>query len=160
MPAGQDVIDAVRTAFAGLPVPSRDAMTNDHCEECVETWQSFCDASGEFLSWEAISLREGRALPLSLLAPPAWRYYLPALIIWCVRDSGKVDVLGDDLPHTLSRCSVPGFDERVRAFTLAQREAIALFLEWRQDVQRAEGWSSSDAPLRHLPNAIRLWRSE
>ena len=163
MPTDPEVIHAAQASFAGAPMPARDAMTNNHCQECVETWRFFCDDTGTFLTWEAISAHQGHALPTSLLRPDAQRYYLPALITWCVRDARRVDVLVSELAHLVSRRSVPGFDEWARAFTPAQREAIALFLEWFRDRTLAEaegGPPLAKSTLRHVLKAIAFWRGE
>jgi hypothetical protein len=53
----------------------------------------------------AVAARPGPAIETPPLSVAAWRYYLPALLIWCVRDTATVDVLVDSVAHILSRRS-------------------------------------------------------
>jgi hypothetical protein len=157
--SGEAVIQAVQAAFAGAPMPPAESLKNDHCHECTETWQRFLDGSGGFMAWEAAAAMPGSAIATSLLRIPAWRYYLPALLIWCVRDAATVDVLLYEVAHTLSRRSDNQFEARSRGFPRDQRESVALFLEWYQDRQLADGCTPGDATLRHIPRGIAYWRS-
>jgi hypothetical protein len=153
------VIQAVRAAFTGVPLPPAESLKNDRCQEHTETWQRFLDGSAGFMPWEAAAAMPGRAIETSLLTIPAWRYYLPALLIWCVRDAATVDVLLDNVAHTLSRRSDNRFEARSRGFSRDQRESVALFLEWYQDRQLADGCTPGDGRLRHVPRGIAYWRT-
>jgi hypothetical protein len=141
-------------------MPPANALKNDHCQECTETCQTFLDASGSFMTWDVAAGQPAARPAISLLTVAAWRYYLPTFLIWCVRDTIQADVLVDTVAHTLSRRSDSQFEERSRGFSRAQREAIALFLEWHQEWQLAEGFAPGEGPLRHTAKGIAFWRSD
>jgi hypothetical protein len=126
----QAVIEAVTSAFGDVALPPSDAMVENHCIECVETWQSLCDPPRTFLSWQVVGGQDARPIEDVLLSLAAWRYYLPALIIWCVRDPRRADVLVDNLAHRLSRRSEADWAARSAGFTPEQRAAIVFYLEW------------------------------
>jgi hypothetical protein len=157
---GQEVVRAVELAFEGGDVPPAAELVNDHCAECVETYRRFWSSPRGFVRWQEAAQRRGSPVETALLSPEAWRYYLPALIVWCVRDTKKVDVLVDNLVHQLT----PGgpsnwgwFGPRSVGFTADQQRAIVHFLRWHQEKERA-GWASlgGESPDRAAA-AIRYW---
>jgi len=159
-PLAETVIQAIQAAFAELPMPPADALKNDHCQECTDTWRWFLDVAAEVMTWKSAAAMPGKAIETSLLSVAAWRYYLPALLIWCVRDRDTVDVLPDNVAHTLSRRSDDWFQARSSGFSPAQRQSVALFLEWYQDWRRAGGCTPGEGPLRHIAKGIAFWRSD
>src|SRR5207344_3154459 len=87
----------VRRAFPAEPVPPAETLFKDHCDECVEVSNAFGGRA-----WPQISLQDLLAGgETSLLTATAWRYYLPAVIYWCVRDREAVDVIADNLVYQL-----------------------------------------------------------
>jgi hypothetical protein len=94
----QDIIDKVHAAFKDVPLPSAEALWNNHCCECSETSAAFGARP-----WSEISLDDllsGRET--ALLSEVAWRYYLPSMIIWCIRAPKDVDVIQDNLVYQLA----------------------------------------------------------
>jgi hypothetical protein len=153
-----DVLDA----FRSTEMPPSAVLMNEHCRECVDTSRLFWDSPGSFATWEVAARREGTCIEAALLTPEAWRYYLPALMTWCVRDTEKVDVLVDNLVHELTPrvgASSEWFAPRAVGFSTDQRRAICSFLAWYQ-AQEATAWSSLGSAL---PNdvsvAIDYWRA-
>lgn len=141
------LIDQIHAAFAGVEPPSAKELLNSHCEECVETSWTFSQKR-----WEDRALDVGQYEETCLLTPAAWRYYLPTVLIWCVRDTKAVDALVDSTIHQLT--PGPGgpdqwLRERTDGYNTAQQCAIAAFLEWC-----CERWpEDEDAPV-----ALRFWR--
>ena len=93
----ESIIGLTRTAFADVAYPGREALFNDHCCECAEVSGSY---GGK--PWSETTLEDvlgGRET--ALLSPAAWRYYLPAVLIWCVREPDAVDVIQDNLVYQL-----------------------------------------------------------
>jgi hypothetical protein len=154
------VMDAVAAAFRSTVMPPVTALVNNHCKECIGTFQAFWDEQKSFMSWQAAAERRGACIEAALLTPEAWRYYLPALIVWCVRDTRQVDVLVDNLVHELT--PRPGadnawFEPRAIGFSAEQRRAILSFLEWYQQREQA-GWASIGAePPGQARSAIKYW---
>ena len=162
MTNAQDVIDEVHAAFQGVPLPSKDALWNNHCCECSEISAAFGARP-----WQEISLDDllsGRET--ALLSEAAWRYYLPSMIIWSIRATEAVDVIQDNLvyqlspPATQEEWAWKWFKPRARGFNREQRQAVVAFLNWYHERQ-VENWAGlGAAPPDHVVRALAFWRSE
>ena len=136
--------------------PDPEALFNDHCCECVEVSAAY---GGK--RWKDISLDDilvGRET--ALLTAAAWRYYLPALMIWCIRAPDAVDVIQDNLVYQLEppaegRGVPEWFEERATGFSEAQRAAILAYLHWSREREEAQ-WAGAEPP-RHAYNALTYW---
>jgi hypothetical protein len=150
----------VAEAFPSEPVPPKDELFNGHCCECVEV----SDAFG-YKAWAAVSLDELRAGgETALLSPTAWRYYLPAVMTWCVRAPDEVEVIQDNLVYQLeppSPADDPGlqqwFFERMKGFSLLQRQAILGYLDWYRERQEAEYARLAMEPPGNVYRALEYW---
>jgi hypothetical protein len=96
----------------------------------------------------------------ALLTAAAWRYYVPALMIWCIRAPETVDVIQDNLVYQLEppaegRGVPEWFEERAIGFSEAQRAAIVAYLDWYREHEEAQ-WAEV-APPRHVYNALTYW---
>jgi hypothetical protein len=155
------LIDEVSIAFRGTALPPATALLNEHCNECIETSRVFWDTPNSFIAWESAAERRGAYVEAALLTPEAWRYYLPALLIWCVRDTGQVDALLNNLAHELTPRADSGrdwFEPRSIGFSPEQRCAIVTFLEWYREHEQAE-WASIGAEHpNEVAAAIDFWR--
>ena len=83
------------------------------------------------------------------------------MLVWCVRDTDKVDVLIDNLVHELTPRVGRGsdwFEPRSRGFSAEQRGAIVLFLEWYQKREQAEWASIATDPTGGVSGALEYWR--
>jgi hypothetical protein len=142
------VIRQISAAFASVPLPEPALLHNPHCCECEET----SNASGG-RPWTAIALEDVlRGREVALLSAAAWRYYLPALMIWCIRAPEAVDVLQDNLVHQLEppddgRGVPEWFAQRAPGFSPAQREAIVAYLEWYRE-REEQHWPAGTVPRR------------
>lgn len=127
----ETVLERVAAAFAGVPRPAEEALINRHCCECLETSEALGGSA-----WQEVSLEQLLAArETALLTVEAWRYYLPAVIAWSVREPDAVDVIADNLVMQLTPPGEDGgladwFEPRTRGFTSDQRAAIAAFLVW------------------------------
>ncbi len=154
-----DIIRCIDAAFAETPQPAPEALLNQHCCECAETSAAFAGKP-----WQEISLDDllaGRET--ALLSAPAWRYYLPAMMIWCIRAPDVVDVIQDNLvfqlePPADGRGVPEWFAERATGFSEEQRAAIAAFLHWYRELDEVR-WEGTEPP-RHVYNALRYWTPE
>jgi hypothetical protein len=135
------VLEEIGAAFSGTELPASTVLMNEHCEECIYVSRKFCDAEGSFMTWESAAQREGSSFAPSLLTSDAWRYYLPTLMTWCVRDTEKVDVLVDCLVYELTPPESDDrewFSARTNDFTVDQRRAICSFLQSHHNQELAE----------------------
>lgn len=154
----EDIIRQIEAAFADAPYPGREALFNHHCCECEEVSASY---GGK--RWAEITLADVLAgRETSLLTPAAWRYYLPAMMIWCIRAPDTVDVIEDNLVYQLEppdeHRGVPEwFEERAWGFSPEQRSAIVAYLDWYRERDEAR-WHGAEPP-RHVHNAIAYWAS-
>ena len=157
---GQDVIGAVTAAFEHGDLPPEDSLTNDHCDECIETYRKFWSEPLKFVTWQEAARRQGSRLEAALLSVGAWRYFLPTLIVWCIRDTARVDALVDNLVHQLTPpppSDRDWFGPRSVGFTADQRKAITHFLEWYREKEKVE-WASVGGPSPdNAADAIRYW---
>jgi hypothetical protein len=157
------VIDEVVAAFRTTVLPASALLIKNHCNECIDTFRLFWNTPGSFMTWESAAAREGTRVESALLTPAAWRYYLPAMLIWCVRDTDKVDALVENLVYELTpKVGVDGrktwFEERAPGFSAEQRRAVTTFLEWCQRREIAEWASIGGDPPREAGAAIEYWR--
>lgn len=158
----QEIIDQVHAAFRDVPLPSGEDLRNDHCCECSEISAAFGARP-----WSEISLEDllaGRET--ALLSEAAWRYYLPSMIIWCIRNPEVVDVIQDNLvyqlapPETQEEWAWEWFRPRASGFNREQRKAIVAFLNWHRD-REEEHWSAlGAAPPAHAARALAFWGNE
>jgi len=163
MPDAEAVAAKVAEAFPSEPVPSRDSLLNEHCCECAEVSNAY-----GFKPWVAISLDELRAGgETALLTATAWRYYLPAVMTWCVRAPEAVDVIQDNLVHQLGPPSPSDdsgrrdwFAERTGQFSPAQRQAILSYLTWYRERQEAEYSALDMNPPGQVYRALEYWKSD
>ncbi len=155
----QQVIDQLTAAFSDVAQPAADALMNHHCCECLETSSAF---GGK--PWADISLDNllaGRET--ALLTAEAWRYYLPAMIIWCIRAPDTVDVIQDNLvyqlepPHTEGGSVREWFEERAVGFNQEQRNAIVAYLEWYRSREEADWAALGGKPPDHVYSALEFW---
>jgi hypothetical protein len=123
-----EAIDALLIdAFGPVPKPPRESLLNRHCEECLETSEAFADKV-----WQDVTLDDvERGQAIELFTPAAWRYFLPALIRWYVRDADAADGPLQFLPSQLTPPKTEagqraflatrhdGFDDRQRAAIVA-----------------------------------------
>ena len=93
---GGQLIEQIKDAFRGVDPPAASALMNNHCEECIETSWAFSQKR-----WEDLAADVGSYQETALLTPDAWRYYLPTIMIWCLRDTEIVDALVDNTNNGL-----------------------------------------------------------
>jgi hypothetical protein len=150
------VIDRIRAAFADTQQPPRETLINNHCCECADVSAAFAEKR-----WTEVTLDDVmRGREIALLTAAAWRYYLPAFLIWTIREPKTVDVLQDNLEFQLAPPvdghGVPEwFEQRAPGFSTAQRSAIAAFLDWSRE-RAEEVWPPGTVPP-HVYNALRYW---
>ena len=157
----EQIVQQIRDAFANVPQPPADALVNNHCCECAETSAAYAGKR-----WAEVSLEELlRGIEISLLTASAWRYYLPAFLIWTIRNPDAVGVLEDNLvfqlePPREGRGVPEWFNERAPGFSPKQRRAIAAFLEWyRAREEAAYAPFGVDRPS-HVDRALKYWTGE
>ncbi|HET6341340.1 MAG TPA: DUF6714 family protein [Gemmatimonadota bacterium] len=155
------VLELVEGAFARVDMPSEEVLVNHHCCECLETSEAYAGAA-----WQEVTLDQllaGRET--ALLTVEAWRYYLPAVIAWSVRDPAAVDVIADNLVFQLTPPGDGGalggwFEPRASGFDPAQRAAIAAFLEWFAERERASWGELGAVPPGRTDRALAHWSTD
>ena len=153
----EEIAARAKEAFPAEPVPSKDALFKDHCDECIDVSNAF-----GVRPWTAVPLRDIVGKETALLTAAAWQYYLPAMISWCVRDPETLDFLPDFLVYQLEPPE-PGktdewFVERKDGFSDAQRKVIIAYLEWYRTRLEAEYATLEMTPPRHVYRALEYWR--
>jgi len=152
--ASADLLRRIESAFADVPQPPPDLLYNTHCIECREVSDFFA-----VRPWQAVAVLTGRIIGTPLLTAEAWRYYLPAILIWCVRDTAAADVL---VENTVSQLTPPAdgesrwFTPRCQGFNVLQCNAIVAFLDWyRATLDELAG--QDPEPVGGLSSARAYW---
>jgi hypothetical protein len=153
----------IREAFPPAAPPPPEELSN-HCPECQQVAGRF---AGKL--WPEVSVGDLRwNFPTSLIAPKAFRYYLPALMLRCVE---APDDLGLVTQSVISDLAPPGGKpqgeavERLSGFSTVQVEAILAFLRWCEAVEKHERAGPDRSPeaiaaipvRRPLSRALSFW---
>jgi len=135
------VIAVIQAAFDGVPRPERISLrvaraADDYVPEAewaairtLDTdtrWQDVPDRDLEEY-WDVHPFLDGTA----------FRYYIPAFMVWCIRHNGSTDLA--TAQWTLSALKEP--PDRLAFLTRAERNAVAQFLKFA-----AADWDEFDAP--------------
>jgi hypothetical protein len=160
-----DAKTKIENAFAATPYPGDDDLVADpteHDPECMEIASAFRGKK-----WSAISpemVREySEALPL--FTPAAFRYYLPSYMLASLQSRYPVDAAKDNVVFNLtppaqgSGWEADFFQARAVQFSVAERDAIASFLELLRD-ERIADWASAgkEPPASGMERALEYWR--
>lgn len=160
MNSTEEIVRLVVAAFPAEPRPPAEALFKDHCQECIAVSNAFGARPWPDITLQALLVGGETAL----LTARAWRYYLPSVITWCVREPEAVDVICDNLVYQLEPPE-PGkedvwFAERKGGFAEEQRVAIVAFLQWYRQRLEAEYCALEMEPPRHVYRALQYWTSE
>ena len=126
----ESIKDQIREAFANVPYPGDDDLVGHKCEECKEVEARFKGQAWQELSSDTI---DSYYFALSLFTPPAFRYYLPAFMIFTLEnlDSGSsaVDTTVFSLcPLDSDNDSFQFIRVRCDAITTRQKDVVRVFL--------------------------------
>ena len=153
------IVARAKLAFPTDPVPPAEELRNDHCEECADVSTSF-----GVRPWTAVALADIVGKETALLNETAWRYFLPAVISWCVQNADALDTLPE---YTVYQLAPPKdgetdewFETRKDGFTEAQRGVIVAYLEWYRDREEAEYRMLEMAPPEDVYRALEYWRAK
>jgi hypothetical protein len=134
-PARDEVKARIRLAFeAGTP-PDPDGVTMHRpCDECEDVAARL---GGKH--WTEVTPAVLRTVTdgLPLLSRAAFRHYLPAFMTHALDDPREA-AGGYGLVLALKPRRGTDFEARVQGFTKEQGEAIAAFLEWQLEEERAD----------------------
>lgn len=87
-----EIIRIIETAFTETPHPSM--ITSHDCQECYEISEAFKGKNWKDVD-QHILIFQRDALPL--FTPEAWRYYLPAYMLFAIHDYSEADTI----PHNI-----------------------------------------------------------
>ncbi len=153
----------IRAAFASTEAPPCSEFENHCCPECEEIAARFAG-----LRWEEITvatLRSPLNPPIALLAPAAFRYCLPALMLGCIEAPMELDCLPQEVIGWLSPPNGKATaqdGERLSGLTGARADAILAFLRVFELREKMDSGLPDEtveyAPVpRPLERAIRYW---
>jgi hypothetical protein len=103
----EDIVALMKQAFQDEPKPPHASLIKTHCPECLETSEALADKT-----WQDVSLADLLAArETALVTASAWRYYLPAVMTWCLRAPDEVDLIKDNLVYQFEppEMEFPGF---------------------------------------------------
>ena len=124
---GMTFDERLRAAWAGVPAPILEKITEHQCEECDEiaayfggqSWQQFTN----------ITELRCHADALALFSNVAFHYYLPAFMNATIRDADAADVIPDNIVFSF-RCELgQAARGRLELFSQNQRAVVAEFME-------------------------------
>jgi hypothetical protein len=157
-PSGDEVRARIRRAFESEAAPDADGVTmHQPCEECEQV-----AAVLRGLHWTdvtvALVFKVRDAMPL--LSRAAFRHYLPAFMTCAIEDRDAVDVMWLSLVLQLKPRRGTDFEARVSGFSKPQSDAIAAFLEWQAEADRADQGELFDAKREGwFTKAIAYWKA-
>jgi hypothetical protein len=142
-------VAGIEAAFAGLSPPGDDALLHPQCRDDNDIAEFYGGPDRRDLS-DAFLVRN-YAAP-SFFSAEAFRYYLPAFMVWSLNNAGSPEYLAEATLRALDPGpeSDPLHDFAVSKFALfdpAQRAAVVAFLEvFRKDPDLGE---IAEAALEH-----------
>lgn len=152
------IVARTKIAFPTEPIPLAKDLRNDHCEECADVSASF-----GVRPWTAVPLADIIGKETALLNPTAWRYFLPAVISWCVQKPEALDPLPE---YTVYQLAPPNagetdgwFELRKDGFTQAQRDVIVAYLDWYRERDEAE-YRMLEMPPDDFYRALEYWSAK
>ncbi len=156
----REAVAAIHAAFPDAPPPSPAEMHGDHCPECIATNAVFAGRR-----WQEITVADlARNLPVSLLTPAAFRYYLPALMLRSVEAPGLLDCVPEGVVGSLSPPNGKPSEDMAAVYATfdeAQIRAIVAFLRVFEAREKLDGYPPEAfewAPVsRSLARAIDYW---
>jgi len=157
-PSRDEVRARIHDAFQAETAPDPDGLTMHRpCLECEEVatvlgGRHWTDVAPALVS------KVKEAMPL--LSRAAFRHYLPAFMTCSIDDRAAVDVMWLSLILSLKPRRGTDFEARVQGFTEEQSRAIATFLEWQREEDRAEQGELFDAKRESwFEKAIAYWKA-
>ena len=143
-----DIVETIERAFGNVERPPNEAFIHPESIDYGDIEPLF-----EFGSWRDMSDDEVEGLyaSLSFMSAEAFRYFIPAYLLYCVRNPESPAAVIDStvwsfLPELFEENLHPYIKSRWVLFDDAQRDAIAAFLEFmvphQPDAARAlENWN-------------------
>ena len=146
---------AIEAAFPVAPLPTAEQIRNDHCPECRELAARF-----SVRPWPDLTLADlsGNPSP-SLLSTPAFRYYLPAMMLRSMEGRRELDCLPRSLVSELSPAGGKPSEhrrDRLTGFTGSQVLAILAFLR-HFEASESEELLDDKSGRRGIARAIKYW---
>ncbi len=154
------LIAAIEKAFAGVPFPGDHELLHSSCydDNDIKAFYGVTD-------WRTVSANviQVEHAALSFFSPEAFQFYLPAFLIWILRNYSTTQAfVVDSTIYSLNPYTGAGLDAFVQSkfalFTCDQRGAVAQFLEHmaglagkychRDEARRSlAGWRQWEATL-------------
>jgi hypothetical protein len=159
---GEAVKATIVQAFRGSSYPGDDNLVIGNDRECREIAAAFRGREWRSISHD-FSREQKEALPL--LAPEAFRYFLPAYLISCIDARNQIDVAWDSVifnltpPKARTGSRWDRFEQRITGFTRGQGDAILNLLAFMDEEERAEWMRAGSSGPERLGPAIEYWRS-
>lgn len=119
----------IEEAFSDVEQPSSDNITNHNCPECRAVRRVFRNQSWRAIEPKKVYWAFGQ---LSLFTPEAFHYFLPAFMIYSLREPNSDVCQFVVFALTLHRKQVRSewWQKRIDKFTEEQKLACNLFLRW------------------------------
>ncbi|MGI4793496.1 MAG: DUF6714 family protein [Janthinobacterium lividum] len=161
--------ERIRSAFADVPYPGDDDIgqrvlgsRSYNCLESRNVAEFFAGRAWAEINWDVLWHEyDGQASACtSFMTHAAFRYYLPAYMLMALQGIDVVDTLATSVVQDLIPGMFPDsggadddgrFGRNIRALTLSQRAAVALFLLAMQEAYGPDlTFDEEDSPLRGL----------
>ena len=157
----------INAAFANARYPGDDNIgydkTGEHleCKQVAEHFRGTTWQNVDLAFLQKYAERADVSATLTFMSPEAFRYYLPAFLLVVAEHFGEVDVLVQTVISSITprrdqsdRTLVEFVRKRLEGFTLEQRQAIRLFLEYMKREHGQEYlFGELDAALEHWKKA-------
>jgi hypothetical protein len=119
--------DQIRSAFEAVEYPGDECLVSENYGEYLDVRRDFRQRH-----WKAITERmlERNSSSLAFMTTEAFRFYLPAYLIYSLSEKGNNSVVVDTTVSALCPRDNPLFWPRLAALSVKQRHAVQTFLEF------------------------------
>ncbi len=88
----QELINQIREAFDAVPQPSDEELLHPDCMDDCDILQFYGGVRWQDMSDEMIVYNYAA---LTAFSPKAFRYYLPAYLLWTLRNADSIEYVGE-----------------------------------------------------------------
>jgi hypothetical protein len=156
----QELVIELASAFEDVQRPSDDRIFKPNAAYFFDIDQAIRDFTANHWKQLALEALVKHKDNLPFLTPQAFHYYLPAFLIASIEHPKTVDVLRDNVIHSLAPpIDNEDFASSVSIFTQQQAKAVLNFFVNYTEIYSPEEWSFTLETAETVRRGIQFWKS-